>query len=188
MDRGAWRATVHGVGKSQTRLSDYHSLTIGKKKRETLVKYSDSPWQIASSVNFYFLTIYMGPCWILELSWCVWRKCLIMLTLKSSLDFLGLGFLTLLGVSDAPQGAWGSVHSDGHRSGCVFSCLAVILPETSTTENVGRQTSAWSLGFGFDHPPPAPMRLGEPASHCFSPKELLVSSSFLKSTRDQIHL
>ena len=24
MDRGAWRATVHGVAKSQTRLSDFH--------------------------------------------------------------------------------------------------------------------------------------------------------------------
>ena len=24
MDRGAWRATVHGVTKSQTRLSDFH--------------------------------------------------------------------------------------------------------------------------------------------------------------------
>ena len=24
MDRGAWRATVHGVTKSQRRLSDYH--------------------------------------------------------------------------------------------------------------------------------------------------------------------
>ena len=27
MDRGAWRATVHGVAKSLTRLNDYHSLT-----------------------------------------------------------------------------------------------------------------------------------------------------------------
>ena len=27
MDRGAWQATVHRVTKSQTRLSDYHSLT-----------------------------------------------------------------------------------------------------------------------------------------------------------------
>ena len=27
MDRGAWQATVYGVAKSQTRLSDYHSLT-----------------------------------------------------------------------------------------------------------------------------------------------------------------
>ena len=25
MDRGAWQATVHGVTKSQTRLSDYHT-------------------------------------------------------------------------------------------------------------------------------------------------------------------
>ena len=27
MDRGAWRATVHGVAKSQTRLSDFTSHT-----------------------------------------------------------------------------------------------------------------------------------------------------------------
>ena len=26
MDRGAWQATVHGVAKSQARLSNYHSL------------------------------------------------------------------------------------------------------------------------------------------------------------------
>ena len=28
MDRGAWRATVHGVAKSRTRLSKFTSLTI----------------------------------------------------------------------------------------------------------------------------------------------------------------
>ena len=28
MDRGAWQATVHGVTKSQTRLSDFTSLAI----------------------------------------------------------------------------------------------------------------------------------------------------------------
>ena len=27
MDKGTWKATVYGVGKSQTPLSDYHSLT-----------------------------------------------------------------------------------------------------------------------------------------------------------------
>ena len=27
MDRGAWKATVHGIAKSQTRLSDFTSLT-----------------------------------------------------------------------------------------------------------------------------------------------------------------
>ena len=26
MDRGAWQATVHSIEKSQTQLSDYHSL------------------------------------------------------------------------------------------------------------------------------------------------------------------
>ena len=28
MDRAAWRATVHGVAKSRTRLSDFHFHTI----------------------------------------------------------------------------------------------------------------------------------------------------------------
>ena len=33
MDRGAWRATVHGVTKSWTRLSDYHSLSADSQSR-----------------------------------------------------------------------------------------------------------------------------------------------------------
>ena len=28
MDRGAWQATVHGVAKSRTRLSDFHFLSL----------------------------------------------------------------------------------------------------------------------------------------------------------------
>ena len=31
MDRGAWRATVHGVAKSRTRLSDFTALTASIK-------------------------------------------------------------------------------------------------------------------------------------------------------------
>ena len=35
MDRGAWGATVHGVAKSQTRLSDFtHSLTHSGENKE----------------------------------------------------------------------------------------------------------------------------------------------------------
>ena len=41
MDRGAWQATVHGVAKSQTRLSDYHfslfgiiSMCVERSKKE----------------------------------------------------------------------------------------------------------------------------------------------------------
>ena len=30
MDRGVWQATVHGVVKSQTELSDFHILCVGK--------------------------------------------------------------------------------------------------------------------------------------------------------------
>ena len=36
MDRGAWRATVHGAGKSQTRLRDRHFHFILKIKSETI--------------------------------------------------------------------------------------------------------------------------------------------------------
>ena len=30
MDRGAWWATVHGIAKSQTQLSDYHTHYVGE--------------------------------------------------------------------------------------------------------------------------------------------------------------
>ena len=33
IDRGAWQATVHGVTKSQTRLSDSHTLISSTKKK-----------------------------------------------------------------------------------------------------------------------------------------------------------
>ena len=37
MDRGAWRATVHGVTESQTQLSDFHfQLLLGKKAMTNL--------------------------------------------------------------------------------------------------------------------------------------------------------
>ena len=32
MDKAAWQATVHGVAKSQTQLSDFHTSLDGKKK------------------------------------------------------------------------------------------------------------------------------------------------------------
>ena len=44
MDRGAWRATVHEVAKSWTRLSDYHSLTLNIYKRKLKTKKSLSFW------------------------------------------------------------------------------------------------------------------------------------------------
>ena len=34
MDRGAWRATVHGVAKSRTRLSDFHIMLLSQPKEE----------------------------------------------------------------------------------------------------------------------------------------------------------
>ena len=33
MDRGAWRATIHGVTKSQTQLSDFHFHFLNKSKK-----------------------------------------------------------------------------------------------------------------------------------------------------------
>ena len=45
MDRGAWWATVHGVAKSQTRLSDQ---TAANEVTTTLVQPGLEPWQSAS--------------------------------------------------------------------------------------------------------------------------------------------
>ena len=39
MDRGAWWATVHGVAKNQTRLSDFHSLMASVQALGLLVLY-----------------------------------------------------------------------------------------------------------------------------------------------------
>ena len=36
-DRGAWRATVHGVARSRTRLSNLHSLTQGRGAPVTML-------------------------------------------------------------------------------------------------------------------------------------------------------
>ena len=36
MDREAWRAVVHGVAKSWTRLSDSTELNIKRKKKQTI--------------------------------------------------------------------------------------------------------------------------------------------------------
>ena len=47
-DRGAWRATVHGVAKSQTRLSDFHLHSIcgiGEDSRESLGLQGDQTSQ-----------------------------------------------------------------------------------------------------------------------------------------------
>ena len=33
MDRDAWRAVVHGVAKSQTRLSNYHGVSVDRNHK-----------------------------------------------------------------------------------------------------------------------------------------------------------
>ena len=48
MDRGAWRATVHGVAKSQTRLKQLstHTHISGRRKRPENAKLRvDTEWQ-----------------------------------------------------------------------------------------------------------------------------------------------
>ena len=52
MDRGAWWATVHGVAKSQTRLSDFSSLPLdvlrqGVVKLLSCVRLFATPWTVA---------------------------------------------------------------------------------------------------------------------------------------------
>ena len=46
MDRGAWQATVHGVAKSQTQLSDSHVHTAlpGRDHAQHLCITTPSPW------------------------------------------------------------------------------------------------------------------------------------------------
>ena len=41
MDRGAWWVIVHGVAKSQTRLSDFTSLQVGKEKLQLSLSADD---------------------------------------------------------------------------------------------------------------------------------------------------
>ena len=48
MDRGAWQATVHGVTKSQTRLSNFHFPPPGTK---SLVRAG-----LTCHVSYYILT------------------------------------------------------------------------------------------------------------------------------------
>ena len=48
MDRGAWWATVHGVPKSQTRLSEY-AHTLSKLRTEHTGIINDAPSQVSST-------------------------------------------------------------------------------------------------------------------------------------------
>ena len=51
MDRGAWRATVYGVAKSQTRLSDFtfHGIMSTQQKKAVLA---------AAAIFFFFFNIH----------------------------------------------------------------------------------------------------------------------------------
>ena len=66
MDKGAWRATVHGVTKSQTHPSDYHSLTHSSLK-SVYMSVLKTPRSLAINKNrlnlfkdFFFLSQFYG--------------------------------------------------------------------------------------------------------------------------------
>ena len=85
MDREAWRAAVHGVTKSQTRLSDW---TTATKTKETIVAATGLllDW-LCCSLSFFRAWLVWGPYW-----WIIWRysrdhhPC-ILFTFKISMDF-----------------------------------------------------------------------------------------------------
>ena len=57
MDRGAWQATVHGVAKSRTRLSDFTS--AGDFKLESvLIDYSENPRALKNYAKSTLLAMY----------------------------------------------------------------------------------------------------------------------------------
>ena len=62
MDKGAWWATVHGVAKSRTRLSDFtHSLRA--KKENTFLSKPKELGSIASVVREGSESWGLGLCW-----------------------------------------------------------------------------------------------------------------------------
>ena len=58
MDRGAWKATVHGVAKSQTRLSDFTSLQrcFWRSDCQAVLAGESSPLGSAGGLPCSFLT------------------------------------------------------------------------------------------------------------------------------------
>ena len=59
MDRGAWRATVHGVAKSRTWLSNFHfyfSYDVKRKQAKKLKKTLPVAGGIGKEVYFYFIS------------------------------------------------------------------------------------------------------------------------------------
>ena len=53
MDRGAWRATVHGVAKNRTRLSDFTSLCLSQECKDYLTLKNKLMYILIHSVYKY---------------------------------------------------------------------------------------------------------------------------------------
>ena len=63
MDRGAWWATVHGVTKSQTRLSDFTlTLTLGKTTRPFGYDLNQIPYDYTVEVRNIFKGLDLIEC------------------------------------------------------------------------------------------------------------------------------
>ena len=60
MDRRAWWATVHGVTKSRTQLSDYHTL-ISAKFKVCFLKSKVLSAQVAQDTMFPMTSLYFDP-------------------------------------------------------------------------------------------------------------------------------
>ena len=59
MDREAWRAVIHGVAKSQTRLSNWTEL---EKKKDIFHFHEEFYWTMYSLTKWIFLSIQYKPC------------------------------------------------------------------------------------------------------------------------------
>ena len=58
MDRGAWKTTIHGVAKSQTRLSDWTELSIPHLEEGMATHSSILAWRIAMDRAGWWATVH----------------------------------------------------------------------------------------------------------------------------------
>ena len=86
MDRGAWRATVHGVAKSRTRLFTFSFSALTSFHALRCLPHVSICWNVSGcGLPFSLWFTLTGPCWLI---WCVSliRNCWPVLGSDSSLD------------------------------------------------------------------------------------------------------
>ena len=57
MDREAWHATIHGVAKSQTRLSNWSDLIWMKEMKDGINRWKDIPCSLVGRINIVKMTL-----------------------------------------------------------------------------------------------------------------------------------